>query len=94
VPGCEGRDWGRLRVRRGPDRAAAPWGLPGAAMSEEVDKTVFKKYEIQTKLGKGVRTAAASDARTQAFERPPADRTAPRRRTVSCGRLWTRKRGT
>ena len=24
-------------------------------MSEEIDKTVFKKYEIQTKLGKGVR---------------------------------------
>ncbi len=63
-------------------------------MSEEVDKTVFKKYEIQTKLGKGVRTPAASDAHMQAPERPPANRGALRRRTVSCGRLSTRRRGT
>ena len=28
-------------------------GLEGS-MTEEIDKAVFRKYEIQTKLGKGV----------------------------------------
>ena len=27
-------------------------------MSEEIDKSVFRKYEIQTKLGKGVSAIA------------------------------------
>lgn len=58
-PACpvveEGAGARSLQGRASQPWAAAPCSCAGAAMSEEIDKTVFKKYEIQTKLGKGVR---------------------------------------
>lgn len=61
-------------------------------MSEEIDKTVFKKYEIQTKLGKGVRRPRPRTSAPVLVSAACADAYA-RRRTASCGRPWTRRRG-
>ena len=66
-------------------------------MSEEIDKHVLRKYEIQQKLGKGVsnaRVVCLCPGVARGGCRNRADLLlAPRRRTASSGKPSIRKRG-
>jgi hypothetical protein len=65
-------------------------------MSEEIDKHVLRKYEIQQKLGKGVRPIRLEQSAQR--EQPSSESRRKLttilltcRRMASCGKPWIRK---